>query len=247
MSCNDETRIDLLLVSRNLASSRTDAQRLIEAGMVAADGVLVIKSNKRVSVDIPISIKPIKGKTYVSRGGNKLEAALLAFAIDPSGLRCLDVGISTGGFTDCLLQAEAVHVTGVDVGHRQLHSKLAGNRKVDLHEGINARDLSFDTFSEQFPLIVVDLSFISLTYVIPNLTALLKPQGDLICLIKPQFEVGFGNLGKHGIVVDPILRYQARESVHNCAATSGLTVIASIQSPILGGDGNIEYLSHFTR
>jgi len=233
------------MVSRSLAASRTEAQRLITGGSVTVDGETITKANKRLPDACVVAVSANALDAYVSRGGNKLAAALTDFNIDPKGCECLDIGISTGGFTDCLLQHGAVRVIGIDVGHGQLHPRLADDPRIELREGINARLITREDFPICFSLITVDVSFISLTYVLPQLRQLLTPAGDLICLIKPQFEVGFGNLGKNGVVVDASQRWQACSKVHLCAAQVGLSVISSIVSPIVGGEGNIEFLSHF--
>jgi len=237
-------RIDVEMVKREIASSRTEAQRLIAAGQVTVDGLVVVKANRPISPNSSIVLSGSRSE-FVSRGGNKLAAALRVFNINPAGRLCLDIGISTGGFTDCLLQAGATKVVGIDVGHDQLHAKLRSDARVELREGVNARAISPTEFSEQFSLITVDVSFISLTLVIPRLPPLLTADGWLICLIKPQFEVGAGRLGKNGVVVDDSLRIAACNNVNSSAINAGLDLVGTIDSPITGGDGNKEYLSVF--
>jgi len=187
---------------------------------------------------------------YVSRGGLKLEAALRAFSIDPRGCRCLDIGASTGGFTDCLLQHGAESVTAVDVGHSQMADNLLSDPRVRSFEGINARSLRPEEIGARglcFDIIVVDLSFISLALVLPALYPLLAPGGQLVLLIKPQFEVGRKGLGKRGLVTNATLREQAVEKVCTAAANLGLGQLGVMESPITGGDGNLEYLAAFVK
>ena len=183
---------------------------------------------------------------FVSRGGNKLAGALAHTGLTAGGKTCLDVGQSTGGFTDCLLQAGAKHVVGVDVGHDQLHAQLRADPAVTYLEGINCRALSVADLGAAFPedgfdLIVGDVSFISLTLVLPRLPALLAPSGDLLLLVKPQFEVGPGNIGRGGIVRDPALYHEVEHKLRDCAKMLGLTIRAWLDSPITGGDGNREF------
>jgi 23S rRNA (cytidine1920-2'-O)/16S rRNA (cytidine1409-2'-O)-methyltransferase len=244
MLSEDLKRLDILLFCRGLAASRTEAQRLIAAHDVFVDGVPIDKANRRFPDSCEVVVLQTR-QTYVSRGGNKLAAALDAFQITPTGFNCLDVGISTGGFTDCLLKRGANRVIGIDVGHGQLHPRIASDSRVEQREGVNARILSPADFSFLFDLICVDVSFISLTLVLPRLPQLMKPEGVLVCLIKPQFEVGAGNVGKNGIVTNSKHRANAREFVHAAALTASLELIGSITSPITGGDGNSEYLSCF--
>ena len=231
-------RIDQILVDRGLVQSRTEAQRLIEGGRLRVNNLAVEKSNKRYPDDCAVELQA-DDQPYISRGGVKLAAALNSFQIDPMGAVCLDVGISTGGFTDCLFKRGARRIVGVDVGHGQLHSKLHNHPALDLREKTNARFLLPSDFDQQFDIITVDVSFISLTLIVPSLTKLMKESGTLICLVKPQFEVGQGRLGKNGIVTAEAERVRACESVHNTARQSGLTCIGT------GGDGNREYLSAF--
>jgi 23S rRNA (cytidine1920-2'-O)/16S rRNA (cytidine1409-2'-O)-methyltransferase len=240
----EDERLDLLLVRRGLVSSRTEAQRLISADRVTVEGESILRPNKRVSHNSSIHVDK-REEDFVSRAGHKLDAALTAFKIDPTDAHCLDIGISTGGFTDCLLKRGAASVCGIDVGHGQLHPTLHSDPRVELREGVNARSILLSDFSTQFSIITIDVSFISLSLILPNVCLLLSQAGKLICLIKPQFEVGQGKIGKNGIVVNETFREVAREKVHTCANSIGLRTIETMQSPIVGGDGNIEYLSLF--
>ena len=239
-------RADQLLVASGLAASRTAAQRLIAAGRVRWDGEPVAKPAQELSSDDQLEVIPDPEDRYVSRGGVKLAGALAATGIAAAGKVCLDVGQSTGGFTDCLLQAGATRVVGADVGHGQLHPRLAGDPRVTAIEGINCRalaaaDLGTSLPATGFDLIVGDVSFISLTLVLPQLPPLLAAGGDLLLLVKPQFEVGPGGLGKGGIVRDPALYAEVEGKLRRSATDLGLTVRAWIDSPIPGGDGNREF------
>lgn len=239
-------RADRLLVASGLAASRTAAQRLIAAGRVRWDGEPVAKPAQELSSDDQLEVIPDPEDRYVSRGGVKLAGALAETGVAAAGKVCLDVGQSTGGFTDCLLQAGATRVVGADVGHGQLHPRLAGDPRVTALEGINCRalaaaDLGTSLPATGFDLIVGDVSFISLTLVLPQLPPLLAAGGDLLLLVKPQFEVGPGGLGKGGIVRDPALYAEVEGKLRRSATDLGLTVRAWIDSPIPGGDGNREF------
>lgn len=238
---HDRVRLDILLTQKKLVRSRTEAQELIAAGQVIVDGVKILKPSQSFA---PSSKLDILGqpRRFVSRGGEKLEAAVEAFNISAGNKRCLDVGASTGGFTDCLLQRGAAHVTAVDVGHGQLDPTIAENPRVESHEGLNVRTLTRDDFPSKFDLIVVDLSFISLCLVLPVIAGFLAEEGDLICLVKPQFEVGRSGLGRGGIVRSARLRSDAVGRVQASARDYGYRVLGSVESPLRGGDGNIEYL-----
>jgi 23S rRNA (cytidine1920-2'-O)/16S rRNA (cytidine1409-2'-O)-methyltransferase len=240
-------RADALLVQRGLAPSRTAAQRLIEAGRVKvdADGTAVTKPALLLPADADLCVTPAADAEYVSRGGLKLAGALRHTGIDVRGRACLDIGQSTGGFTDCLLQHGAAKVVGIDVGHRQLHPAIATDPRVESHEGINARDLQKSVLAgRQFDLIVADVSFISLTLIIPQLPPLLTRLGDLLLLVKPQFEVGPENVGKGGIVTDPMLYPTVLDKLTACCAAHHLSVVDGFDSPITGGDGNREFFLH---
>ncbi|MCL2345694.1 MAG: TlyA family RNA methyltransferase [Desulfobulbus sp.] len=243
-------RVDALLVQRGLAASRTQAQRLIGEGRVVCAGKPVAKPSLALPADAALSVEVNDSDRYVSRGGLKLAGALAGVqttaGLTVAGKTCLDVGQSTGGFTDCLLQAGARRVVGVDVGHGQLHARLRFDPRVIALEGINCRALTAADLGDALPaagfgLIVGDLSFISLTLILPQLPPLLAADGDLLLLVKPQFEVGPGQVGKGGIVRDPALYAQVEGKLRDCAAGLGLTVRAWLDSPITGGDGNREF------
>ena len=239
-------RLDRTLVDRGLARSRTEAQSFIDADLVRVDGKVITKASidvdDRAHVEVTGTVCP-----YVSRGGMKLEAALDHFAIDPNGLLCLDIGASTGGFTDCLLQRGAAHVVAVDVGHDQLHPTLARDPRITHREGINARSMKSTDFEVPFDLIVADLSFISLTLVMPSISTLTVDGGQFVLLVKPQFEVGPTGLGKGGIVRSDALRREALDRVKASAEANRVTIAGTMTSPITGGDGNEEYLLYLTR
>ncbi len=246
-------RADQLLVERGLAASRSQAVRLIAGGLRWRDGAAwrtVAKNRDEVPETAELELLDAAEARYVSRGGLKLEGALAAAGIDPRGLRCLDVGQSTGGFTDCLLQRGAEHVVGVDVGHGQLHPRIQADARVTAVEGVNARSLSPDAWAARSPgdssfdLIVGDLSFISLTLVLPALAPLLKPDGDLLMLVKPQFELQPGQIGKGGIVRDPAHYAVVEQRLRDACASLGLRVAHWLASPIAGGDGNREFFIH---
>jgi 23S rRNA (cytidine1920-2'-O)/16S rRNA (cytidine1409-2'-O)-methyltransferase len=238
-------RIDKLLVERGLAESRTKAQAMIMAGVVLVDEQRVEKPSVQFDSNSVIRIKGSDDPTtrYVGRGGLKLEAALREFQIDVDGLTCLDVGASTGGFTDCLLQNGARKVVAVDVGHNQIDWRLRNDPRVEVREGVNARYLTPEDFPQKFELAVMDVSFISATKVMPAIIPLLSERGLLITLIKPQFEVGRGEVGGGGIVRDETKRLKVVAEVNNAAHALGLEVVKVIESPILGAEGNTEYLA----
>lgn len=241
-------RIDKLLVERGLAESRTKAQAMVMAGVVLVNEQRVEKSSEQISPDSQIRIKRADDPTsrYVGRGGLKLEAALREFQIDARGLVCLDVGASTGGFTDCLLQNGAAKVFAIDVGHNQLDWRLRTDPRVEVREGLNARYLDPQDFSLNFDLVVVDVSFISVTKILAALLPLLKPDADLVILIKPQFEVGRGEVGSGGVVRDKEKRIKAVANIHGFARSLGLELKGTMESPITGAEGNIEYLAHYS-
>jgi 23S rRNA (cytidine1920-2'-O)/16S rRNA (cytidine1409-2'-O)-methyltransferase len=239
-------RIDKLLVDRRLADSRTKAQALVMAGAVLVDEQLVRKPSELFHSEANIRIKAEATSRYVSRGGIKLEAALREFEIDVSGLVCLDIGSSTGGFTDCLLQHGAGKVIAIDVGHNQVDWKLRNDPRIELREGINARYLTPSDFNEKFDLITIDVSFISATKILPALVSLLSASGRIVTLIKPQFEVGKGEVGKGGIVKDPAQHQRVIADVNQAAESLGLVVGGLIESPIKGADGNVEFLALYS-
>ena len=238
-------RIDKLLVERGLAESRTKAQALIMAGVVVVNDQRAEKPSDLFDPASAIRLKRGDDPTlrYVGRGGLKLEAALREFQIDANGLTCLDVGASTGGFTDCLLQHGAERVVAIDVGHNQIDWRLRNDPRVEVREGVNARYLRPEDFSEKFDLVVIDVSFISLTKVLPAIIPLVTAAGSIITLIKPQFEVGRGEVGSGGIVRDPAKRLQVVEEVNSAATALNLEVVDLIESPIQGAEGNVEFLA----
>jgi 23S rRNA (cytidine1920-2'-O)/16S rRNA (cytidine1409-2'-O)-methyltransferase len=237
-------RIDKLLVDRGLAESRTKAQALVMSASVLVDEQLVSKPSEKFSLEANIRIKTRSDASgYVSRGGLKLEAALRDFDIDVNGLTCLDVGASTGGFTDCLLQRRARRVVAVDVGHNQIDWKLRTDPRVEVREGVNARYLAPEDFDTKFDLITIDVAFISATKILPAVVPLLNDPGRVVTLIKPQFEVGKGEVGKGGIVKDPAQHQRVIAEVNAAAQSVGLSLLAIIESPITGADGNVEFLA----
>jgi 23S rRNA (cytidine1920-2'-O)/16S rRNA (cytidine1409-2'-O)-methyltransferase len=234
-------RLDVAMLSQRLVESREKAQALILSGKVTVDGQKASKPGHAVAEGAHIEIaEPLK---YVSRGGLKLEAALAHFGIDPTGKVCLDVGTSTGGFTDCLLQHGAARVHCVDTGAGQIDWKLRTDPRVVLHERLNARYLTISDIVESVQLIACDVSFISITLLIPALAPLLAPGGDWIILVKPQFEVGRELVGKGGIVRDPAAQQAACDKVAGALANAGFATRLT-DSPILGAEGNREFLLH---
>jgi len=241
-------RIDKLLHDRGFAESRTKAQALVMAGLVLVDEKRVEKPSEMFMPDSSIRIKgDSPASKYVGRGGLKLEAALSHFHISPNEYVCLDVGSSTGGFTDCLLQHGARSVVAVDVGTNQLVWSLRTDPRVTVREHTNARSLTPDDFDQLFDLIVMDVSFISVTKIIGSLVPLLAELGRLIILIKPQFEVGKGEVGKGGIVREPEKHERVVKEVNAFAADNGLKLIGVIDSPILGAEGNKEFLAVYEK
>ena len=238
-------RLDVFLVTFGYADSRTQARRLIEEGSVLCGGKIVDKPSFSLDEESKYDIRILQKQKYVSRGGLKLEKALDVFSIDVQGLCVLDIGASTGGFTDCLLQRGAKKVYALDAGEGQLASKLILDARVINMEKYNARTLSVKDFSCQPAMVVMDVSFISQTLILPALSNLLKENGVLISLIKPQFEAGRGAIGKNGIVKSEADRCYAMERVLNCAQENGLSCFGLDVSPILGGDGNVEYIAAF--
>jgi 23S rRNA (cytidine1920-2'-O)/16S rRNA (cytidine1409-2'-O)-methyltransferase len=234
-----KVRLDRLLVDRGLAESREKAQALIMAGEVKLNGQKGAKPGQLVAEDAALEV--LARPPYVSRGGLKLAAALREFAIDPSGQICLDIGSSTGGFTDALLQAGAARVHAVDVGAGQLAWPLRTDPRVVIHEGINARGLQFSDIGEFVWLLTCDVSFISVTLILSAAIPLLQPSGRMVILIKPQFEVGKGQVGKGGIVREPSLHQAACERVFSAVRQFGF-VTRIMDSPILGAEGNKEFL-----
>lgn len=239
----DKERLDKLLVLRGLVETRAKAQSLILAGQVFSEQQRLDKAGQLVPVDISLTIR--ERMPFVSRGGLKLSAALDHFKLDVTNLTCLDIGASTGGFTDCLLQRGATRVVALDVGHGLLAWKLRQDPRVEVRENINARYLQPDDFILRFDLVVVDVSFISLTKILPVIPDLVQPKAIIITLIKPQFEVGRNEIGKGGIVRDEAAQKRVVEEITVFATSLGLHPRGVIDSPILGADGNREFLACF--
>lgn len=244
-----QERIDKLLVERGLAKSRTRAQAMVMAGVVLVNEQRVAKPSDQAALDAEIRVKGANDPSsrFVGRGGLKLDAALREFAIDVRGLVCLDVGASTGGFTDCLLQHGALNVVAVDVGHNQIDWSLRKDSRVEVREGVNARYLTSTDFAHKFDLAVMDVSFISATKVMPPIVDLLADSGRFILLIKPQFEVGRGEVGSGGIVREAEQRARIVGEVNAAAAALGFGLLGVIESPIHGADGNIEFLALYRK
>lgn len=240
-------RIDKLLVDRGLAESRTKAQAMVMAGVVLVNEQRAEKPSQQFDTNSSIRVKGSDDPTtrYVGRGGLKLEAALREFQIDVNDCLCLDVGASTGGFTDCLLQHGAKRVVAIDVGHNQIDWRLRNDSRVEVREGVNARYLRQEEFEEKFDLVVMDVSFISATKVLPAIVPLVREDGSIVTLIKPQFEVGRGEVGGGGIVRDPAKRLKVVEEVNMFASELGLEVVGVMQSPIEGAEGNVEFLARY--
>lgn len=238
-----KVRLDELLVARGLAESRSQAQRLILAGEVRAGDRVLDKAGHLVPEDVALRVET--GLRYVSRGGLKLEHALAVFGVDPTGWVCADIGASTGGFTDCLLQHGANRVYAIDVGYGQLAWALRQDARVVSIERANIRHL--DNLPEPVALAVIDVSFIGLGLVLPRVASLLTPNGGVIALIKPQFEVGKGQVGKGGVVREAGLHRYAIEKVLGEACAAGLAPAGVTRSPITGPAGNVEFLAHLRR
>jgi 23S rRNA (cytidine1920-2'-O)/16S rRNA (cytidine1409-2'-O)-methyltransferase len=234
-------RLDILLVERGLAESRTRAQALILAGQVVVNDQRVDKAGTRIAIDAELRLKG-EVLPYVSRGGLKLKGAIDAFHLDVKGAICADIGASTGGFTDCLLQEGAVKVHAIDVGYGQLHEKLRKDPRVISRERVNARHLTDEELPEAVRVIVIDVSFISLKLVLPAVLPKLQPGGLLIALVKPQFEVGPALLDKGGVVRDAAARQHAIDDIRAFVRAQGLTETGVIDSPVHGPAGNVEAL-----
>ena len=236
-------RLDRLLVERGLAESREKAQALVLAGQVLVDEQKVEKCGAAVKPECSLRLlgEPCK---YVSRGGLKLQGALEHFQVDPQGKVCLDIGSSTGGFTDCLLQHGAARVYAVDVGTNQLDWKLRQDRRVVVLEKTNARYLSLEQLGTRVELVTMDVSFISATVILPVVPDLLESRADLLVLVKPQFEAGKGQVGKGGIVRDPRLQLEAVAKVSRRLQELGFTRLASAESVLPGAEGNREFFVH---
>ena len=239
-------RLDVLLTERGLAPSRQKAQATIMSGQVFVGGQRVDKPGTPVAPDAQVEVR---GETlrYVSRGGLKLEKAMAAWPITLTGKVCMDVGASTGGFTDCMLQNGASKVYAVDVGYGQLAWSLRSDQRVVCLERTNARYLSHEIIPEEPDFSSVDVSFISLKLILPAISAVLRPEGEVVCLIKPQFEAGREKVGKKGVVRDPAVHLEVLEHFLTHAKESGFTVLDITYSPIRGPEGNIEYLGYLRK
>ena len=239
-------RLDKLLVERGLVSTRTRAEQVITTYGVMVDGILVTKTGKKFTEDVIIQLIQ-EEIPWVSKGALKLLAALEKWQIDVTDKVCLDIGASTGGFTEVLLHHGASKIFAVDVGHGQMHPKLTSEKKITNIEKMHVRQLTSKTITQEADIMAVDVSFISLTKVLPFLHPFLKDNARVILLIKPQFEVGKENLNKNGIVIKKVLYTETIENIKNSASQNQLQFIDYIESPILGGDGNREFLAYFCK
>lgn len=236
------SRLDQELAARGLARSRTHAAKLVAAGRVAVNGVPAARAAKQVDTGDQLDVQDAADEDYVSRAGHKLAGALEAFGdVQVGGLRCLDAGASTGGFTDVLLRRGADRVVAVDVGHGQLVEEIRNDPRVDVHEGLNVRALVPELIGGPVDLVVADLSFISLRLVVGPLAAVTRPGGDLVLMVKPQFEVGRDNLGRTGVVTSADLRRRAVHGVVEAAQAAGTVLAGLARSPLPGQDGNVEF------
>ena len=238
-------RLDVLLTDRGYADSRTKAQAIIMSGLVYVDGQKADKPGISYEENVDIEVRT-GGCPYVSRGGLKLEKALRDFAIKPDGYVCSDSGASTGGFTDCLLQQGASKVFAIDVGYGQLDWKIRSDPRVVVMERTNIRYVTTEQLGEQLDLSVVDVSFISLKIVLPVIKTLLKSTGQVVCLIKPQFEAGREKVGKKGVVREPETHKEVLDAFVALAHELGFTILGLTFSPVKGPEGNIEFLGHLT-
>ena len=242
----NKERLDVLLTQKGLAESRAKAQAIIMSGNVYGDGQKADKAGLNVSLDAEIEVRG-SSCPYVSRGGLKLEKALRDFAIDPTGYVCSDSGASTGGFTDCLLHQGAKKVFAIDVGYGQLDWKIRNDPRVVVMERTNIRYVTPEDLGEPLDLSVIDVSFISLKIVLPAIKNLLKPgQGQVLCLIKPQFEAGRDKVGKKGVVREPETHKEVLDNFVALAGELGFTILGLTFSPVKGPEGNIEFLGHLT-
>jgi len=238
-----KVRLDSLVVDRGLAPYRERARALILAGQVSVDGRIVSKAGVQIPVSAAVALAS-PDHPYVGRGGVKLAAALDAFQIDPGGQRALDIGASTGGFTDVLLQRGARSVIALDVGHGQLDWRLRTDPRVIVRERVNARALTRADVPHNVTLTTIDVSFISVRLILPSVRPFLDPPGDVIVLVKPQFEAGRDEVGKHGLVTDPDIHQAVLERVTAAAEAIGFRRLAMIPSPITGATGNQEFFLH---
>lgn len=236
-------RLDVALVEHGLAATRERARALILAGQVTVDGQTVSKAGALVTPDADVALKA-PDHPYVGRGGVKLAHALDAFHIDPRGRRALDIGASTGGFTDVLLQRGAESVIALDVGHGQLDWRLRNDARVLVLEGVNARHLTPADLPHRVSVVTIDVAFISLRHILPVLRPLLDVAADIVALVKPQFEAGRDEVGKHGLVTDPAVHDAVLARVSAAAADAGLSRVGMTPSPIAGATGNQEFFLH---
>lgn len=238
-------RLDVLLVSLGLAESRAKAQATIMAGEVYVNGQKADKSGMEVDITSNVEVRG-SACPYVSRGGLKLEKALRNFGVDPTGYVCSDSGASTGGFTDCLLQQGASKVFAIDVGYGQLAWKIRNDPRVVVMERTNIRYVTPEDLGQPLDLSVIDVSFISLSLVLPVVKTLLKPTGQVLCLIKPQFEAGKDKVGKKGVVRDAAVHEEVLQNFITLAKSLGFTIRNLTFSPVKGPEGNIEFLAHLS-
>ncbi len=238
-------RLDVLLTEKGFCDSRSKAQAVIMAGQVYVDGQKADKPGISYEENVEIEVRG-ESCPYVSRGGLKLEKALRDFGVDPTGFVCSDSGASTGGFTDCLLQQGASKVFAIDVGYGQLDWKIRSDPRVVVMERTNIRYVTPEDLGEALDLSVIDVSFISLKIVLPAIKALLKPTGQVLCLIKPQFEAGREKVGKKGVVREPETHKQVLDDFVTLANNLNFTILGLTFSPVKGPEGNIEFLGHLT-
>ena len=239
-------RLDISIYKRGLAASRERARQMIKGGFIYLNGKQALKTSCNVNENDKIDII---GETlkFVSRGGIKLEYAVKAFGLDFNGLTAIDMGASTGGFSDCMLQGGAEKIYAVDVGSGQLHEKIKNNPKVINMEQVNIRDMLFEDIGEKVDFISIDTSFISLKLILPKAFMFIKESGNIVALIKPQFEAGRANIGKGGIVKDKKIHGKVVKDIFDFVTQNGFTPVNIVPSPITGGDGNKEYLMHIKR
>ena len=242
----DKSRLDVTLVNRGLVGSREKAKALIMAGQVYVNGAKELKAGAPVKPGCEIEVRENRIQ-YVSRGGLKLEKAVKSFALELDGLVCMDIGASTGGFTDCMLRSGAVKVYSIDVGYGQLAWKLRTDSRVVNMERTNFRYVTRDDIPEEIDFASVDVSFISLDKILPVMHGLLSPRGRAVCLIKPQFEAGREKVGKKGVVRDPEVHVEVIDRVRRTAVEDGFTVLGLDYSPVKGPEGNIEYLIYIEK
>ena len=239
-------RLDKVITQRRLIRSRSRAQRLIMAGQIRVNGQIVYRPGHMV--DARATIEIVSPQTYVSRGGEKLEGALTCFRLDPTGKICLDIGSATGGFTDCLLQHGGERVHCVDVGKGLLDWRLRNDPRVVVHEGLNARYLTFEDIGEPIDLVTIDVSFISLRLILPPLYSIVREKGELVTLVKPQFEAGPDKVGKGGVIKACSVHLQVLQALERfIEEKTPWRIIAAIYSPVVGPAGNIEFFFHLCR